>query len=324
MNTKELRSFTRRAATLGLASALVIGALPAMADFPEKNIEFVVPWSAGGGNDTVARTMQPGLEEALDTNIVIRNIAGGGGAVGFSKVIASKPDGYTVTIPNNANFTLEGLGNVNFSYKDLDYIARVIVEPYVLAVKNNENWSDLEALKSSLEDSGEPLRIGVSGVGSSSHIVAMTMLDKMGIDYQVIPFNGGPASVSATLGGHIDGLVLAPSEIRSAVESGGLTPIVSSGEDRNVILPETPTMEEKGYDFSLLQWRGIAAPDGLDPQVEEKWVSAVKQLVEDPKFQKTINNMGGDVSPLYGKELDSFVDRTAEIVINQAKKINNQ
>lgn len=100
--------------TLSVAAAAISLSSFALADYPEKNIEFIVPWNAGGGADNVVRALQNPVEEALGTNIVVRNISGGGGAVGFSTAVAAKPDGYVMTIPTNATFTLEGLGNVGY------------------------------------------------------------------------------------------------------------------------------------------------------------------------------------------------------------------
>ena len=88
------------------AATMLASSMTMAADYPSKNIEFIVPWSAGGGADNVVRALQPSLEKALGATIVVRNLSGGGGAVGFSRAVASKPDGYTVTIPTNATFTL--------------------------------------------------------------------------------------------------------------------------------------------------------------------------------------------------------------------------
>ncbi|WP_456267490.1 tripartite tricarboxylate transporter substrate binding protein [Kushneria sp. AK178] len=303
------------------AATLLSSSMAMAADYPSRNVEFIVPWSAGGGADNVVRALQPSLEKALGTTIVVRNISGGGGAVGFSRAIASKPDGYTVTIPTNATFTLEGLGNVAFTKDDFDYIARVLVEPYVMAVRPNDDWSDLESLIAERQASGEPLRMGASGVGSSTHIMTLMLGEELGLEMQVIPFDSGSAAVSAAMGGHIDGVVLNPSEVVSAINGDRLTSIVTTGEERSGALPDTPTMTEAGHDFELAQWRGIAAPKGLDPEIEAKWVEAVKQAVEDPQFQKAARSMGSDISPLYGDELDRFVERTSGPLIEEAQAI---
>ncbi|WP_162628771.1 Bug family tripartite tricarboxylate transporter substrate binding protein [Marinobacter bohaiensis] len=310
---------------IALSVALASATVPALAQaddgYPEKNIEFIVPYGPGGGSDTFVRSIQPALEDALGGTLVVRNISGGGGAVGYSRAVTSRADGYTVTTPNNANFTLEGLGNVGFSYNDFEYIARVTVMPYVLAVRDNDQWTDFESLKEDLQASGDKLSVGFSGVGSSTHVTSVALGRELGMDFQFIPFDGGSAAVSAAMGGHVDAVVLNPSEIMSAVESGKLTAIVSTGGERSSAMPEVPTMKELGFDMELNQWRGIAAPKGLDPAIEEQWVTAIKEAVQDPQFRQAAKNGGTDIKPLYGDELDAFIKDNAELMIPIAESV---
>lgn len=289
-------------------------------NYPERSIEFIVPYGPGGGSDNVVRALQPKIEEALGGTLVIRNISGGGGAVGYNRAVNAAPDGYTVTTPNNANFTLEGLGNVDFSYGDFEYIARVLVEPYILAVRQNDDWTDFESLMESIE-TGDRLSVGFSGVGSSTHVTAVAIGEELGVDFNFIPFDGGSAAVSAAMGGHVDAVVLNPNEIMSAVEGGRLTPVLSTGEERASVFPDTPTMVELGYELELNQWRGIAAPKGISQEIEDKWVEAVKHALDDPAFQRFAEEGGSEVMPLYGDELDEFVRRTAELMIPIAQSV---
>lgn len=308
--------------TLSLAVAATGVAMTSMAadNYPERSIEFIVPYGPGGGSDNVVRALQPKIEEALGGTIVVRNISGGGGAVGYSRAVNAEPNGYTVTTPNNANFTLEGLGNVDFAYGDFEYIARVLVEPYILAVRQNDDWTDFESLMESIE-AGERLSVGFSGVGSSTHVTAVAIGEELGVDFNFIPFDGGSAAVSAAMGGHVDAVVLNPNEIMSAVDGGRLNPMLSTGEERASVFPDTPTMVELGYELELNQWRGIAAPRGISQEIEDKWVEAIKHAVEDPAFQRFAEEGGSEVMPLYGDELDEFVRRTAELMIPIAQSV---
>lgn len=306
---------------LSVATVAFSVSMFSFADYPNKNIEFIVPWNAGGGADNVVRALQNPVEEALGTNIVIRNISGGGGAVGYSTSIAAKTDGYVVTIPTNAIFTLEGLGNVGFSYTDFEYIARVLVEPYVLAVNSQKGWDSLEGMRNDLEENDRPLMVGASGVGSSTHVMAVALAEELGVKFEVVPYDSGANAVTAAMGGHIDAVVLNPSEVISAIDSGRLNAIVTTGDERSGVLPDSPTMLEEGYDFSVSQWRGIAAPKGISQEVEDRWVEAIQAAVEDPEFQRAAEMMGSDIMPLYGDELDEFVENTAQLMIEEAEKL---
>ncbi|AMC99878.1 Bug family tripartite tricarboxylate transporter substrate binding protein [Halomonas chromatireducens] len=311
---------TMIAVSMAVAATGLATFAQAAENYPERSIEFIVPYGPGGGSDNVVRALQPKIEEALGGTLVIRNISGGGGAVGYNRAVNAAADGYTVTTPNNANFTLEGLGNVDFTYGDFEYIARVLVEPYILAVRQNDDWTDFESLMESIE-AGNRLSVGFSGVGSSTHVTAVAIGEELGVDFNFIPFDGGSAAVSAAMGGHVDAVVLNPNEILSAVEGGRLNPMLSTGEDRTDIFPDTPTMVELGYELELNQWRGIAAPKGISQEIEDKWVEAVKHAVEDPAFQRFAKEGGSEVMPLFGEELDEFVRRTADLMIPIAQSV---
>lgn len=303
-------------ASLGFGQAVL-----ANENYPERDIEFIVPYGPGGGSDNLVRALQPKLEEALDGTLFYRNITGSGGAVGYNRVVNSDPDGYTVTTPNNANFTLEGLGNVDFIYTDLEYIARLVIEPYVFAVSNSKEWDSFESMMDYIDEGGR-VSVGFSGVGSSTHITTVAIADELGIDLQLIPFEGGSAAVSAAMGGHVDAVLLNPSDIMSATQGGRLIPVFSTGDERASAYPDTPNLKEEGYDLVLNQWRGIAAPKGISQEIEDKWVEAVQSAIEDENFRKFVEESGAEVQPLYGDELDEFVRLTADVMIPIAQGLN--
>lgn len=149
------------ALSLSVATAMMASA-GAFAEYPEQNIDMIVPFSAGGGNDTFVRALQPLLEEKLDTNLVIRNISGGGGAVGLTRAQASDSDGYTLAAASNALLTLEALGNVDFTYEDFDFVAKILEEPYVIAVGEDSEYADLDAMVEAAKE-GTSVQVGVSG-----------------------------------------------------------------------------------------------------------------------------------------------------------------
>lgn len=303
----------RLLSTLTLAAAMIIGG-PALADdYPTKSMDMIVPFSAGGGNDTFIRALQPLLEKQLGEDLVIRNIPGGGGAVGMSRAVASKADGYTLLAASNAMLTLEAMGNVPFKHTDFDFIAKVVEEPYVIAVNSDSEYKDLKSLVSAAS-SGTPLKVGTSGVGSSAYITATAIANRTGSNFNLIPYPGGSEAISAAMGDHVDAVVLGGAELRSALQSGRLKALAMSYAERSESLPDVPTFQEQGYDLTLTVWRGIAAPKGLPADVEQKWVDAIKQIVADGSYEKTAQNLGTEVAPLYGDDLDAFIDQSANVM----------
>lgn len=302
------------------AGAALLGAMSSVAiadSFPSKPITIIVPYGAGGGTDSFVRALAGPLETAFGSDVVVKNVSGGGGAVGTMQTLTHAADGYTVTIPNNAFYTLQGMGNVTFETNDFDYIARVVTEPYVLTIATKPEWSDIDLFVESARK--EPVTLGFAGVGSSTHIMTMAISQALGFEPKFIPFDGGAAAVAAALGGHIDGVVLSPSEVVSALAKGDLTVIGATGASN--LLPDAPLFSEKGYDIDTLQYRGIAAPAGLPDDVKAAWVQAIEVAVEDEGFQTAARNLGLDVNPAYGADLDTFVTDGADLLISITKTV---
>lgn len=298
--------------TLTLAAGLVVGGQAMAADYPNKNINMIVPFSAGGGNDTFVRALQPLLEEQLGETLVIRNIAGGGGAVGMSRAVASPADGYTLLAASNAMLTLEAMGNVEFTHNDFDFIAKIIEEPYLIAVSSESPYQDIESLVEAASSSS--IRVGASGVGSSAYITANAIANRTGATFNLIPYPGGSEAISAAMGGHVEAVVLGGAELRSAIESGRLNALATTYAERSDSLPDVPTFQESGYDLTLTVWRGIVGPKGMPSEVTDQWVAAIQQIVEDGSYEETANNLGTELAPLYGDELKEFIDESADIM----------
>ncbi|AZO93918.1 tripartite tricarboxylate transporter substrate binding protein [Halocella sp. SP3-1] len=300
---------------------VLIGGAIASAKYPEKPITMIVMYGPGGNSDIFARTLAPGLEEYLGVDIVVKNVDGGGGALGFNEAYTAKPDGYTVTIPNNALFTLEGMGYVGFGYEDFDMLARIVLEDYTLTVNADAPWDDFDDFVKDVKANPGTYTIASSGVGSSSDIVAKVLLDQLGLDMDIIPYDGGTGPLTAVMGKHVDACVNSPGEVISAVEGGDVKTLAILGEERNHLLPDVPTLEQIGYDFAVNQWRGIGTPAGVSEEVKEIWAEAIEHAVNSPEFIDIIEEQwGSTISTAYGEELDDFVERMANIFIPYARE----
>lgn len=313
----------RFALTGAILSLAAMTATPAAAasDFPNDDITIIVQYGAGGGTDNIIRALEKPLEDAFGVDVAIRNIAGGGGAVGMAQALASKPDGYTVTIPNNAFYTLIGMGNVNFKLDDFDYVGALVLEPYVLTVRRSDDWSDLASFVEAAKET--PVKLGFSGVGSSTHIMTLAVAKALGIKAQFVPYGGGAEASAAALGGHIDGVVLSPSDVVSAIQGDeGLVPIATTGPSS--LIEGVPTFEDNGFDLTVQQWRGIAGPAGLEPEVVDAWVAALKKATQDPAFIEAAKNLGVELNPLYGDDLAAFVENGAAVMIPLTEEVAQQ
>jgi len=315
----------KKLVTLLVAATVIIGftCSASAADYPAKPITFVVPYSAGGSSDTLVRGMQPFLEKAMGATIVPKNITGGGGAVGMSEALfSSKADGYTVTLPSNAVFGLEGLGNVPWKHNDFDTVARVITEDYSITVRADAPWNTLDEFIEYVKANPGKVKMGFSGFGSSTHIVAAAFGQKFGLEFSFVPYKGGSKTVAATMGGHIDANTHHPAETKAGVDAGKLRVLATMGPKRSNLYPDVPTMKELGHDWVVSQWRGIAMPKGVPADVKKAWADALQQVCDNPEFQKFITErMGGTVAPLFGADLDTFLNDMANVFITTAKNL---
>lgn len=304
---------------LALLGAWQMGAAVA-SDYPSRNIDIIVPFSPGGGNDVFVRALQPALERELGTNIVVRNIAGGGGAVGLTQATRLPANGYNLVAVSDGTLTQVAMGNVAFDHTDFDFIAKVLQEPYLLAVSRDSEFDGLQDLLDATEE-GRRLQVGVSGVGSSAHLTAIAIGEALDTQFNIVPFDGGSETISAVMGGHIDAVVLGGAELRSSMSSGRVRALATSYDERSESLPDVPTFREQGIDFTTSVFRGIAAPAGLPEDVEARLVAALETAVEDEGFQQAARNLGTDFEPLYGDELDAFIVDLVERMTRQAERL---
>ncbi|WP_249975336.1 Bug family tripartite tricarboxylate transporter substrate binding protein [Vreelandella olivaria] len=305
-----------------LAAGLLISSTSALAnDYPTRNIEIIVPFSAGGGNDVFVRALQPVLERELDTNLVVRNVPGGGGAVGLTQASRLPATGYNLVAVSDGTLTQVASGNVAFGVDDFTFIAKVLQEPYLLAVSQDSEYQTLEDMQAAIAE-GTTVRVGVSGVGSSAHLTALAIADALETEFSTIPFDGGSETISAVMGGHIDAVVLGGAELRSSMSSGRVKALATSYPERSDALPDVPTFQEQGVDFTTSVFRGIAAPSGIPEEVNDRLVEAIEQAVQDEQFLRSAGNLGTDVETAYGEELEAFIQDLAERMQQQADRLN--
>lgn len=305
-----------------LAAGLLIGSTTVLAnDYPTRNIEIIVPFSAGGGNDVFVRALQPVLERELDTNLVVRNVPGGGGAVGLTQATRLPATGYNLVAVSDGTLTQIASGNVAFGVDDFTFIAKVLQEPYLLAVSEDSEYQTLEDMQTAIAE-GTTVRVGVSGVGSSAHLTALAIADALETEFSTIPFDGGSETISAVMGGHIDAVVLGGAELRSSMSSGRVRALATSYPERSDALPDVATFQEQGVNFTTSVFRGIAAPAGIPEEVNERLVEAIEQAVQDEQFLRSASNLGTDVETAYGEELEAFIQDLAERMQQQADRLN--
>ncbi|HVR49451.1 MAG TPA: tripartite tricarboxylate transporter substrate binding protein [Pseudorhodoferax sp.] len=286
---------TRRSVLLAGVSAATAIAAPAFAQgaYPNKPIEFIVPFPPGGGTDALARTLAEASRKYLPQSLVIINKAGASGGVGWAELVAARPDGYKIGIITVEITIIPHMGGVRFTSDDVTPIARLNADPATIAVRADSPIRTIEdLLAASKKAGGEGLKVGNAGPGSLGHLAAVVLSDKTGVPFTHVPYRGaGPGLLDLT-GGHVDALSLTPPDMAAFVADGKVRPLAVMGAQRiGSGWEQVPTAKERGIDVLVTGWRGLAAPKGTPPEVIAVLRQAVAKAMQEPALKETMHKL---------------------------------
>ncbi len=305
--------------TLFLILALSVGGMGAAsaADWPEKQVELINPFGAGGAADIQARKLAEIISRDLGQPMIVRNVTGAGGAIAYNEVHRSKPDGHTLIWYSGAINTLAARKQVPYDYNAFEPIAGVGIETVSIAVAKNAPWKNFKEFIAYCKANPGKVTIGNSGMGSVTHMVPVALASKAGIKVIHVPFGQGLA-MAALMGGKIDASSQHPAEVFNQVKAGEVRILAVSSEKRINIWPDVPTMQESGVDLEFDQWRGIAAPKGTPQAVIDKLSPLMKKAVESKEWIEFASSLGSTPryqSPVvFGKFVAEVDKETREIM----------
>lgn len=281
--------------------------------WPEKSLNIIVGYGAGGSTDTFARILAKHLEPVVGQPIVVSNVPGGGGAVGYNQTLTSDPDGYTVVVSNGSLLTLGGIGNVDFGYDSFDNIARVIVEDETVCVNKDSQFETVSEMVEYAKAHPSELKVGFAGIGGFTYLAANQFITSTGIEVESVGYSSGSEAVAGLLGGFVDFIVQQPGEIYSQYKGGELKVLATMGSERHPLLLEVPTCQEEGLDLELYQWRGISAPQGVSDDVKEAWYKALNEVQQSEEFQSEITEvLLANTNYMQGEEFESWLKSESE------------
>jgi tripartite-type tricarboxylate transporter receptor subunit TctC len=254
--------------------------------FPTKPVVAFNSSPAGSPADVMARQVAQYAKKFLGQPMVIVTKPGGSGGVMFAALLAEPADGYTLSTATAALVTsLQGELKKQFSFNDLDFIANVQREPFVMAVRSDSPFKTLGDMIEYAKKNPR-LKIGGQGTGSSQHLMVLALAEEADIKISWLPFGGGAETIPNLLGGHVPVAVTAPASVNPYVESGKIRSLALSGDQRIPHWKEVPTFKELGFNVIFTQYRGFAAKKGLPPAVKAKLVGAIKNAVAEPGFKE--------------------------------------
>lgn len=289
------------------ASTMIFGAAVHAADYPSKQIELVVPFSAGGGTDLVSRAFADTAKKYLSQPIGVVNKTGGGGAVGLTDIAMARPDGYKIGTGTSEINMLPHMGLVAFKADDFIPIARLNAEPSAISVNAESPWKTYEEFMAYAKANPGKVRIGNSGTGAIWHLAAEALGDKTGVKFSHVPYEGANPAVTALLGNHIEAVTVSPAEVINHVKAGKIRLLAVMGDQRSPAFDQVPTLKEKGVDLTIMTWRGIMVSKKTSDDVVKVLREAAKKTVEDPAFKEVLTKMNLTSAYLDAPEFKTFV-----------------
>ena len=269
------------------ATAAVAFAAPAFADYPEKPINFVVGFRAGGGSDAAARILAAELEAQLGQKVIVENKGVAGGAVAAQYIMGQKPDGYTIGFAVNTTFSYTPLtGSVSYGIDDLDYIATTHGYRVVYTAPKDAPFDDWAGMIATAKDRGW---INYASIIPLDRAVMQYIGKKEEIAINIVPTRGGSAARQAVLGGHVD-LGFSGSNALPMYEEGALKIIASMNPGGIAENPEIPTLESLGYDAIMNDAAVFFGPKGMDEDARATLEAALAAAVKSEAFLDFVNN----------------------------------
>ena len=319
MQTRRTFAFT---AVLLAACALALPTqLLAQAGYPVKPIKFIVPYSAGGLPDTVARIFAQRLGDRLGQLVVVDNKPGANGVVAAQVLASSPADGYTFLVTDGSMFSINPAIYKNLSYdfkRDFVPVSLAARAPLYLAVHPKTGVNTLQEFVALARAKPGTLNYGSSGIGSSHHLTMEAMKAALGIDVTHVPFKGSAQSVPALIGGQVDVAFSARPSLAGFVKDNRIKLLATNASTRSATEPNVPTIAEiiPGFDFAVIV--GVLAATGTPPAAIERISAEIEKIAKTPEAIQVLANAGIDAvgsKPLdYGRAILDENDRLAKAI----------
>jgi tripartite-type tricarboxylate transporter receptor subunit TctC len=297
-----MNSLLKSLTPLAMLAAVTLGAQAA--DFPikDKPITIVVPFTAGGPTDRVARDLAEAMRKPLGgaTAIVVDNAAGAGGSIGANKVAKATADGHTLLLHHIGMATMPTLvRNIPFKVEsDFEYLGLINDVPMTLIGRPSLTANNFAELRSWLEANKGKVNLANAGVGAASHLCGLLLMNALKIDMTTVPYKGTAPAMTDVIGGQVDLLCDQTTNTTSQIESKKVKAFAVTTPKRltTPALKDLPTLQEVGLkDFQVTIFHGLYAPKGTPADVQKKLNDALKAALKDPDFIKKQEGLGAVV-----------------------------
>ena len=272
------------------------------AKYPERAIEFIVPWGPGGGADQLARKAGLLLEKELGVPFPVINVPGATGGTGITKLLAAPADGYSIAIYIADSHAVLATGQSTWQMADIVPVARMLLGPsflFVAADSPYKTWADFEGAAKAKPGT---LKVATLGFGSVDDIT-LTYMENKGVKVVQVPYSKPSERYVSVLGGHVDALYEQAGDVRQYISGKQIRPIIVFGAERFAAFADVPCSKELGYDIGLPQFRSVVIRGGTDPAKIQVLSEAFGKVAANPEYKAFLEEQYATA--------DSFMDTAA-------------
>ncbi len=305
--------------TLFVTTSFLAGSCYAQGNYPNKAITLVVPFSAGGPTDAVARLIAVPMGKELGQTVIVENTVGAGGTIAATRVARANPDGYTIFINHMGMATAPALYK-KLPYdplKDFEYIGQVVDVPMVLLGRKNFPPNNLKELETYIKANKEKVTIANAGPGSVSQLCGLLFMSREEVELTSVPYKGTGPALTDLLGGQVDLLCDQTTQTVSYIKSNMVKTYGVTTAKRLSALPNVPTLQEQGLKgFEVKAWHGLYAPKGTSPAVLAKLNKALQAALNNPEVKSRLAESNIEVVPM-SKVTPASLKEQLELEINK-------
>lgn len=291
----------RAALLVTFVAATLIGGSPARAEWPDRPIKMIVPFSAGSSSDTIARIVAIKMGERLGQQVVVENRVGGSTIIGTDSVAKSAPDGYTLELANTTTHAASAALNATLPFdpvRDFAPVAMIGVSPFVLIGATQVTATTLKDFVALAKAKPGSLSYASAGTGTLAHLAGELFKSKAGIEVTHVPYRGSAQSMIDLMQGRIDLSVSTIPPTLQHIRDGKLRAFATMSEKRNASLPEVPTVAEAGVPgCEVALWTAVVVPAGVPADIIKRLNAAVVAAVATPDIQQALTIQGVDPEP---------------------------
>ena len=282
-----------------LAILLAFNGVAQAQDYPSRPVTLIIPFAAGGPQDTIGRVIAQSMSESLGQQVVIENVGGAGGMTGSKRVADAQPDGYTLlqasvgTHAQNQSLYKKPLYNAATDFTPVAYLAET---PIALITRKDLPVNNLQEFIAYAKANKEKMTFGSAGAGAATHLGCVVLNTAIGVEVTHVPYRGTGPAMQDLQGGRIDYLCEIIATGKPQIDGGTVKGIAIMTKERSPVLPALPTAAEQGLPVEAYTWSALFLPKGAPEAVVKKLNSAAVAAINTPAVKERLQGLGANVA----------------------------